>query len=62
MSDGSDVLFLANTIGRQDRLAAPLDGRAVFGFPTACGTRVDPLVRYALIAQQKTTSVSWTRN
>ncbi len=54
MTDGSDVLFFGNTVGRQAELTAALGDRAVFGFPAAGGSLAGPAVRYVRISQQKT--------
>lgn len=54
MTDGSDVLFFGNTVGRQFELTAALGSRALFGFPAAGGVQDGPVVRYVLIGQQKT--------
>ena len=54
MTDDSDVLFFGNTANRQSELTTALGGRALFGFPSAGGTRNGPIVRYVLISQQKT--------
>ncbi|MGV1036409.1 MAG: ketopantoate reductase family protein [Candidatus Nanopelagicales bacterium] len=54
MTDGSDVLFFANTGDRTRELVAALGGRALFGFPAAGGVRDGVTVRYVLISQQKT--------
>ena len=54
MTDGSDVLFFGNTVGRQAELTAALGDRAVFGFPAAGGSLAGPVVRYVRISQQKT--------
>lgn len=54
MTDGPDVLFFGNTANRQAELIATLAGRALFGFPAAGGTRDGTVIRYVLIAQQKT--------
>jgi 2-dehydropantoate 2-reductase len=54
MNDESDVLFFGNTLGRNTELAAALGARALFGFPAAGGVLAGPVVRYALISQQKT--------
>ncbi len=37
MRDGSDVLFLGNTAGRQAQLVEALGSRVLFGFPAAGG-------------------------
>ena len=54
LTDHSDVLFFGNTANRQAELTAALGERAVFGFPAAGGTRDGSVVKYVLIAQQKT--------
>jgi len=54
MHDGSDVLFLGNTAGRQGQLVEALGSRVMFGFPAAGGTRDGSVVRYVLISQQQT--------
>lgn len=54
MTDGSDVLFFGNTANRQAELADALGERALFGFPAAGGVREGPVIKYVLIAQQKT--------
>jgi 2-dehydropantoate 2-reductase len=54
MSDGSDVLFFGNTVGRQAELVAAIGERALFGFPAAGGARDGPVIRYVMIRQQKT--------
>ncbi len=54
MTDGSDVLFFGNTVGRQAELTAALGDRTVFGFPAAGGSLAGPVVRYVRISQQKT--------
>ncbi|MEO6999454.1 MAG: 2-dehydropantoate 2-reductase N-terminal domain-containing protein [Terracoccus sp.] len=54
MTDGSDVLFFGNTAGRQAELVDALGERAWFGFPAAGGVREGSVIKYVLIAQQKT--------
>lgn len=54
MADGSDVLFFGNTANRQADLVDALGERALFGFPAAGGTCDGPVIKYVLIAQQKT--------
>ncbi|MEO8748836.1 MAG: 2-dehydropantoate 2-reductase N-terminal domain-containing protein [Allobranchiibius sp.] len=54
MTDRSDVLFFGNTANRQAELVDALGERAFFGFPAVGGTRDGPIIKYVLIAQQKT--------
>ena len=54
LTDGSDVLFFGNTANYEAKLRAALGERVVFGFPAAGGTRDGSVVKYVLIAQQKT--------
>ena len=54
LTGGSDVLFFGNTGNRQAELTSTLGERVVFGFPAAGGTRDGSVVKYVLIAQQKT--------
>jgi 2-dehydropantoate 2-reductase len=55
MNDGSDVLFFGNIAGHGPALIEALGPRAVFGFPAAGGIQDGAVIRYVLIAQQKTT-------
>jgi 2-dehydropantoate 2-reductase len=55
MNDGSDVLFFGNVAGHGPALIGALGSRVVFGFPAVGGIRDGAVIRYVLIAQQKTT-------
>jgi 2-dehydropantoate 2-reductase len=55
MKDGSDVLFFGNLASPRSALIEALGRRAVFGFPAVGGIQDGAVIRYVLIAQQKTT-------
>jgi ketopantoate reductase len=55
MNDDSDVLFFGNIAGHGPALTEALGRRAVFGFPAVGGIQDGAVIRYVLIAQQKTT-------
>ena len=50
----ADVMFFGNATGLTETLAGAIGKRTLFGFPAAGGVRDDAVVRFVLIAAQKT--------